>query len=150
MKRHESLIPLSHDHHHGLHLAQIIKKNAPPVENMPVDIRAKAEYAVNKYNTELIKHFREEEDILFPAVRGKDWFTDTLLDEIVTEHRLISGLIDSLYDETKDMETQLDMLGRHLEAHIRKEERKLFPKIQELLSEEELQELANKILPRKN
>jgi hypothetical protein len=35
MRRNKSLVPLSHDHFHGLIIAQLIKKGAPPYNVFP-------------------------------------------------------------------------------------------------------------------
>ena len=76
MKRHKALIPLSHDHHHGLLLAQLIKKNAPDYKGLPKDLNGKIKYTIDIYNSSLKQHFDDEEKILFPAVTGKDALLD--------------------------------------------------------------------------
>ena len=90
MKRHKSLYPLSHDHHQGLILAQLIKKNAPKYKNLPDTIDGKTEYTINFYNVELVKHFRHEEEILFAAAKGKNENIDSLITEIATGMSLTS------------------------------------------------------------
>ena len=145
MKRHKSLYPLSHDHHQGLILAQILKKNAPKYKNLPDTIDGKVEYTINFYKVELVKHFRQEEEILFPVAKGKDKKIDLLIDEIISEHRKIENLVDSLKTKSDQVEI-LDELGNLLESHIRKEERNLFPEIERILSEEELKLLATKLV----
>jgi len=144
MKRHKSLYPLSHDHHQGLILAQIIKKNAPKYKNLPDTLDGKVEYTINFYNIELVKHFRQEEEILFPAAKGKDKRIDSLIDEIISEHRKIESLVESLKTKNNYKEI-LNELGNLLESHIRKEERNLFPEIEKILTEEELELLAAKL-----
>ncbi len=141
MKRHKSLYPLSHDHHHGLILAQLIKKNAPKYKNLPDTIDGKTEYTINFYNVELVKHFRHEEKILFPPAKGKDESVDKLIEEIISEHKKIKSLVDSL-KTTNEYEDILDELGNLLESHIRKEERKLFPEIESVLSQDELENIS--------
>jgi len=141
MKRHKSLYSLSHDHHHGLILAQLIKKNAPKYKNLPNTIDGKVEYTVNFYNVELKKHFRQEEEILFPAVKGKDKKISSLIDEIISEHRKIETLVDSLKEKENQTEI-LDELGYLLESHIRNEERNLFSEIEKLLSDDELMKIS--------
>jgi len=144
MKRHKGLYPLSHDHHQGLILAQILKKNAPKYKNLPDTIDGKVEYTINFYKVELVKHFRQEEEILFPVAKGKDKKIDLLIDEIISEHRKIESLVDSLKSKN-NYENVLDELGNLLELHIRKEERNLFPEIEKILSEKELEFLAAKL-----
>ena len=141
MKRHKSLYPLSHDHHHGLIIAQLIKKNAPKYKNLPDTIDGKVEHTIYFYNNELVKHFRNEEEILFPPAKGKDESLDKLIKEIILEHKKIKSLVESL-KTTNNYEEMLDELGNLLESHIRKEERKLFPKIESVLSVDELEKIA--------
>ena len=144
MKRHEALIPLSHDHHHGLMMAQLIKKGAPVYKDLPKSIEDKVNYTKNFYKTDLAKHFESEEKVLFPVVMGKDYELDKLIEEVVGEHKLIQKLVESLSVKINP-EDKLDRIGILLENHIRKEERVLFEKIQAVMTEEELDNLVGKI-----
>jgi iron-sulfur cluster repair protein YtfE (RIC family) len=144
MKRHRCLIALSHDHHHGLVLAQLTKKNAPEYQNLPKDILGKINYAKNFYEKDLSIHFRKEEDVLFPMVKGRDKDLDELICSLLTEHISIIKMIFDL-GESADKETALDELGHTLEDHIRKEERKLFPLIEEKFTDEELADIERKM-----
>lgn len=129
MKRHKSLIGLSHDHHHGLLLAQLIKKGAPTYKNLPQNTEEKVLYTKDRWENELKYHFENEENILFPFVKDKDDELDKLIIEIVSEHFKIKKLILDL-DNSLDKDETLNSLGILLESHIRKEERKLFPLIE--------------------
>lgn len=144
MKRHEALIPLSHDHHHGLILAQLIKQGAPVYKGLPKKISDKVDFTIRFYKDELAKHFDNEEKILFPVVKGKNYDLDNLVKEIVVEHRLLKKLIHSL-NVKKEPGKILNKIGILLEEHIRKEERILFEKIQAVLNETELNNLNGKI-----
>lgn len=146
MKRHENLIGLSHDHHHGLRLAQLIKKDAPEYKDMPNDIDGKVQYTINTWAQELKYHFKNEEEILFPAVENRDEKIDELIDEILIEHEEIEYKIKQL-QTSEDKAEILNDLGYILEQHIRKEERELFDRIQEVFGEEELNKLIEKIEP---
>ncbi|MGE5681431.1 MAG: hemerythrin domain-containing protein [Bacillota bacterium] len=150
MQRNKVLVPLSHDHFHGLMLAQILKKNAPPLKGMPKDIDEKVRYAVEFYNSDLTEHFKSEEEILFPAAKGMDITLDAMLQELINEHRAIKEGISALAS-AKDLPEEMDKLGRLLEGHIRKEERVVFPRIELLLTEDKLKQLDGKFNPvRKN
>ena len=144
LKRDKALHILSHDHHHGLLLAQLIKKGSPKYKNMPDTTEGKKDYSIRFYKDELIKHFEDEEKILFPVVNGKDDEIDNLFDEIINEHKKIKQLFNQL-ELDKDVEDTMDELGHILESHIRKEERNLFGKIQEILTEDELTALENQL-----
>ena len=144
IKRHKTLYALSHDHHHGLLLAQLIKKDAPEYEHLPKTLESKKEYTLKFYKSDLIKHFSDEEKILFPVVKGRDSNVDEQIVEIISEHRKIEDLIKKISEQNASEEL-LDELGNILEQHIRKEERKLFQDIQEILSENELETVSEKI-----
>ena len=129
MKRHKSIIPLSQDHHHGLMLAQLIKKGAPEYKGLPTDLIGKVNHVKESWEKELKLHFKNEEKILFPFVKGKNEEIDKLIEEVLEEHKIIKSLVKKL-DIASDAESILDQLGNTLEQHIRKEERNLFVKIQ--------------------
>ena len=137
MKRHKALILLSHDHHKGLLLAQLLKKNAPPYKGLPKDPSGKMNYAIEAFKSELTIHFSDEEEILFPLLRNKTSELDKLIDELLDEHKKIEDGI-SLLAQSDDLINDLDKIGVILEKHIRKEERILFQKAQSILSDYEL------------
>ena len=139
MKRHEALAPLSRDHHGALILAQLIKRNAPEYKGLPTTISDKVVYAIDFYKTELKTHFKKEE-LLLKKVKALHPAIVKLSDEIVAEHALLKGLFLSL-NNAFDPEAVLNELGNELDAHIRKEERILFPLIQEHCTEEMLQKI---------
>jgi hemerythrin-like domain-containing protein len=144
IKRHESFHPLSHDHHHGLVVAQLLKKCSPDYKNLPSTTEGKKDYAVQFYNTELVRHFEDEEKVLYPFVKSRDNKIDSLFEEIIVEHQQIKKLITKL-KSNDDVEDTMDELGYLLESHIRKEERELFTDIQKILTEEELIQLGKKL-----
>ena len=65
-RRHAQLIPLTHDHHHALaHARQLrIAATADDPESLP-DVVARF---LDAYETELVPHFREEEELLLPLL----------------------------------------------------------------------------------
>ena len=142
MKRHPALHTLSHDHHQGLILAQQLKKGAPQYKGMPSTLEGKRDYALSFYKNELVQHFKDEEEILFPLVKNKNIDLDTMISEIISEHRKMESLVKEL-ENTANLEDLLDELGQLLEKHIRKEERDLFIEIEKVLSEEELLKIGN-------
>lgn len=148
MKRHNALIPLSHDHHHGLLLSQLLKKNAPKYKGLPDDIEGKINYLDNAYKTELIPHFKNEEEILFPFVKGKNEKLDELISEVINQHIRIKQLFEEV-KSSNDKITAMDKFAHQLDQHIRLEEREVFPLIQELFGDK-LTELDGKILAVKN
>jgi iron-sulfur cluster repair protein YtfE (RIC family) len=149
MKRNRNLVLLSHDHYQGLNLANLIKKGAPVFNRLPNDVTGKLRYTLDMYDNDLVKHFSDEEEILFPAVEGKDPDVDIIIEEMLEDHSKVRDLI--FYLRTgHSIEENLHQLGCLLEKHIRKEERVLFKRIEELLSAEELKILGMRICFSKN
>jgi hemerythrin-like domain-containing protein len=144
MKRHPALIFLSRDHHHGLILSQLVKKNAPLYKGLPHDLAGKITYVASFHQDELKKHFFEEENILFEFVKTKNKYFEESVNQLKEEHRQLSELV-SCFSETKDPETVLHDFGVLLEQHIRFEERELFEKIQLSFSDDELDQLTKKL-----
>lgn len=140
MKRHESLIKLSQDHHDGLIAAQLLKRGAADYKGMPSDFKGKSEYIVEFYNKHLIPHFKNEEEKLFPAVENDDVQIKKLIKELVLEHKQITDYIKSI-EKNNHTEETLNKLGTLLDKHIRKEERELFELIQNKLNETELENI---------
>lgn len=134
MKRHPSLAHLSREHHGALILARLLQKDAPAYKDLPADTDGKAIYALKFYKEELIKHFEEEEKVL-KLVTGINAALDLLVKTIFREHQELHESF-KLISNHSGLTTHLDELGKELEIHIRKEERELFPLIQETCSED--------------
>jgi iron-sulfur cluster repair protein YtfE (RIC family) len=143
MKRHPALKYLSEDHHQALLLALVLKNNAPNIKSLPTDLIGKMNYAKKTYENELEQHFRDEEEFIFPFILNKDSELDELINEIIEEHIILKEKIFSLNDNPK-LSDQLNEIGIVLENHVRKEERILFEKTQQLLSEETLYQIKVK------
>lgn len=144
MKRDKNLIPLSHDHHHGLILSQILKEDTPPYTGLPSSLEGKKNYAIEFFNKELKKHFKEEEKILLPRCKGKDKSLDQHFDTMLTDHKELYKLFSELKKKTD--KKLMDKTGRKLGEHIRFEERILFPLIQKVLNEKELELIGKELL----
>lgn len=138
MKRDEAIAPLSREHHSTLILAQLLKKDAPVYNGLPTTDADKAVYAQEQFTNLIQKHFKQEEIMLDMAI-GIHPDIDNLTTEIKDEHRLITTLFTALKNEDGLQQT-MDTLATTLQDHIRKEERVLFPLLQQHCSEELLQE----------
>jgi iron-sulfur cluster repair protein YtfE (RIC family) len=134
MKRHPALIPLSREHHGALILARLLQKDAPVYKGLPTDTQGKAEYAYKFYQEELVKHFEDEERVL-KLVTGVESNLDLMIKTIYREHQELHKLFQSI-DNHPDLTSHLDQIGKTLETHIRKEERELFPLMQETCNED--------------
>jgi quercetin dioxygenase-like cupin family protein len=110
VRRHAALVPLSHDHQHTLVAARALKRGDP---SRILELRA-----------ELERHFREEEELVFPLLGRLDPPPPALAEACV-QHAQIRARLD---DPDKE-------LGALLEAHVRLEERVLFELVQEVAQE---------------
>ena len=140
MKRHASLVSLSRDHHQALILARLLQQNAPAYKGLPADLTGKAAYASEFYNRELTGHFADEEKA-FSFVSGISSQLDSLIQTIVEEHNTLRRLFNALSAQ-EDRPEELDELGKILELHIRKEERELFPLIEQSCDEAQMTAIA--------
>jgi hemerythrin-like domain-containing protein len=136
MKRTDALAQLSRDHHHGLVAAQRLTR---ATEETAAGARG-AFLAFWREDGQ--EHFRVEEDVLLPACARHVPPTDDAVVRVLTDHvdlRRRAGDVAS--DETPAVE-DLHALGERLHAHIRHEERVLFPRIEDAMSDDELVALA--------
>ena len=126
-RRHESLIPLSREHHYGLLVCLRIHRG---LENHKADLvwlSERAEKVIRFFESDLKTHFAVEEEIVFRAMSGIEE-ADSVIRELIEEHRDIRRLIQRLQRaRSPKIAPLLREFADLLEAHIRKEERVLFP-----------------------
>jgi quercetin dioxygenase-like cupin family protein/hemerythrin len=136
MKRHPALIPLSHDHHRALVEARRLRRAADTSESA-----AAATAFLRFFADETIRHFREEEELLFPSVRDLEEAHDLLVQALLEHQHLhaLAARLERLVSTGGEVGETMRELGRLLEAHVRLEERELFPLIEGLV--EDLPEL---------
>ena len=143
MKRHPSLIPLSRDHHDGLVQAVRLRRAAAD-KDASARLAAAREFVEFFRNEERV-HLRDEEEELFPLFIRHVQSQPAPLREARVQHVQLEGLARRLEIAvaagTVDRET-LDATGELLDAHIRLEERQLFPLIEELVPDDELGKLG--------
>ena len=144
MFRDPSLIPLSHQHQHALALTVLIDRGlkADPSQEKAKELSRKVALMAE---AELLGHFRVEEEILFPAIRGVLDSSDGV-DELIAQHREMEKLIERIAQAGEQQRISLlRQFGDLLSRHIRTEERQLFQEIQAKLAAEELGKLGQEI-----
>jgi quercetin dioxygenase-like cupin family protein len=149
MKRHQALIALSHDHHETLVEARHLHRGA----EAPDPIAAVTAFLAF-FTASVVPHFREEEELLFPRVADAEE-AEKLVVRALLEHQRLHAAVAELRDlvrgrEGRDLVRLMRDLAGLLEAHVRFEERELFPLIEELVSEQALGTFANTEAPKGN
>ena len=144
MLRDPSLVPLSHQHQHGLALTVLIDRGlkATPTQEKALDLSRKV---AQMAEVELLGHFQVEEKVLFPAVRSQ-LESDAVVDDLIDQHRKLESLIEQL--AAAEDGTRIPLLkefGELLHRHIRIEERQLFQEIQANLSGDQLARLGEQV-----
>ncbi|MGP4105912.1 hemerythrin domain-containing protein [Virgibacillus sp. L01] len=140
IKRHESLQPLSRHHMIGLHLALKLKRAGTDESRLTIEeIKQEAD---EFWNPNGQQHFREEEEFLLPAYAQYENVEQPEIIEMLLEHVKIRAQMDNLINAKDVSLDAMHELGMLLEAHIRKEERVIFPMIEKALPEDKLHELA--------
>ena len=114
--RDPNLYIFSHEHHHGLVFSVRLKKANK------TDSATLKKYILHFWNNALVDHFKNEEDLFLDHLTQKE-----IKNQFINEHK-------SIREQALDLSVQL-------KAHIKFEEKILFPWLQDNLS----QELLNKI-----
>ncbi|WP_417196309.1 hemerythrin domain-containing protein [Bizionia sp.] len=130
LKRHKALQPLSREHHHGLLLSWKIRSGF----SKNVSVERMKTYADWFFENHLIPHFELEEAEIFSILDSQN----ELVKKALADHRRLKRL----FAEDSSLEKSLSKIEEELEQHIRFEERILFPEIQKVATEEQLQHIA--------
>ena len=133
MLRDISLIPLSRQHQHALALCVRIDRASPVDDD---DLAAWQAEIAQHFETEIRIHFAAEELALFPAAR-KFPELNPLVEELLFDHFMLREFFAKA-EAHKMSATDLPAFALLMSTHIRKEERQLFERMQELMSPEEL------------
>lgn len=141
-RRHDTLIPLTHDHHHALAQARRLHDVAKLTDE--TQRRNLANDFINFYFGRAVRHFHEEEELFFAPLVDHEEACDEVM-KAVAEHLRIHGLARvlrrGLVDGEADPET-MKALSKLLTTHVRSEEKNVFPLVERLLTSEELTDLA--------
>ena len=142
MKRHPALIPLSHDHHHGLSEARRLRKASTADD---ATRRASVERFLRFYGDETVGHFRQEEELVFPLLVDCGEPSEQLVIRALLEHQHIRSIVTNL-DAARATGAAnpplMRQLAELLEHHIRFEERQLFPHLEQTISNSTLDGLG--------
>ena len=136
MKRNPELRDLSEEHHYSLVAARTLRLAAEGKRSLSDAVAAFWE----QWEREIGPHFRSEEEMLLPAFAGHPG-SDALIARTLAEHAALRELTRSLPESAAET-------ARLLHAHIRFEERELFPAIEAALDGPALEALGCRLRER--
>ena len=135
IKRNEHIVKLSKDHHFTLLFCWKIR-NGLKFGVAPTRI---VNY-VNYFWQHLMQpHFNEEETILFAPVK------DAAVQRALDEHAQIAEQIRGLTADENNAVNQLSTLAYTVDNHVRYEERELFPHLENVLTDEQLNAIGKQL-----
>jgi len=97
--------------------------------------------------TELETHTEIEETVLYPALQEYEELEEYVR-EAFEEHRQVKTLLQEigrLTDGSEKFDAKLKVMKENVEHHVEEEENDLFPKAQQILSQDELAELEQEM-----
>lgn len=134
IKRNKHIVKLSKDHHVTLLFCWKIRTGLK-LKAEPERIKKYVQYF---WQAHMQPHFMQEETILFVPVK------DDAVQKALNEHAQIQKQIQDL-DSESITATQLSVLADSVDNHVRYEERILFPHLEKVLSDEQIENIGNKI-----
>lgn len=126
MKRIPALQPLSREHHTALTLAKACERAVR--SNDEERVGKTCQRVIQAFSAELEPHFQVEEQSLLPLLHSSE--NQPLLQRTMEDHHQLRALLDGL--QRNDIEA-LGNFGKLLHAHVRFEERELFPALESLM-----------------
>jgi len=126
MKRNPVLQPLSREHHTALVLAKACERAAQSGDEEI--IQKTCQRAIQAFSDELEPHFQIEEQTFLPLLHNTE--SQAFADQAWADHQQLRVLLNGLRQNNVE---DLDNFGKCLSAHVRFEERMLFPALESLL-----------------
>jgi hemerythrin-like domain-containing protein len=136
IRRNENILKLSKEHHFSLLFCWKIR------QGLKMDIAASRiiKYAQYFQTHFLRPHFREEEALLFASLNDKR------VEKAIAQHKQINKLLAQLSKNIAgNSNDQLEKLANMVDDHVRYEERQLFPYIERVLKNEQLEAIGKKL-----
>lgn len=132
MKRCPELVLLSREHHVALELALRLQRATQ------ADAEAVRRAAVEFWDRDGQQHFRQEEELLLPALAARTSTADPDIERVRIDHADLRGRFSNLSAGPGVGPEALRQLGRRLRDHVRFEERTLFERAQAELDPQQL------------
>jgi hemerythrin-like domain-containing protein len=138
VKRTEELQPLSRQHHNGLLFCLLLKKGI----DKQADLNVMQEFIQSFWYKDLHHHFDLEEIYLAPLQKQYHQLQSPL-ERMVKEHYDLKNIINE--NSLNITYATVKELRDTLEAHIRFEERELFPLIEETITQQQRSAIGSRL-----
>lgn len=144
MKRDRNLHPLSWDHHLALMSVVFTRKQVASGASREALKRIASEFE-QFHQQALVPHFRHEEEWVIPRFLRHVPEDDPMVMRLLRDHVSLHSMVYQLKcagESGDELKAELSTLVNRLEAHVRFEERELFPRVESVLSAVELEEIG--------
>ena len=145
MKRHPCLHPLSQHHHFALIQALEMRRAAEaPVEKRKAAVERQADKFIAFWHKTGVVHFRQEEEILLPAyARHTRLDQDAGIMRLLADHAEIRAVVQE-FEKRRSEKLPIEAeamvrFAKLLHDHVRFEENEVFPRIERILGDENLE-----------
>jgi hemerythrin-like domain-containing protein len=140
IKRNEHIVSLSKDHHATLLFCWKIRTGL----QHEVDVNRMLPYVQYFWQHHMQPHFLEEETILFAPVK------DDMVQRALKEHIQIREKIEAIHIAEDNVKLKFETLANLVDAHVRYEERELFPHLEQVLTNEQLEKIGKQLNEKHN
>lgn len=136
IKRNQHIVQLSKDHHFTLLFCWKIRQGI----KMQIESERQKNYIRYFFKEHMEPHFQNEEKLLFNQT------SDEKVRKALDDHREIRNHIEKvLQSPNENSSGLLSMLADIVEAHVRYEERELFPHLENVLTDDQLQFIGEEL-----
>src|SRR5215203_922829 len=130
IKGNQHIVPLSKDHHFTLLFCWKIRQGL----KKQIEAQRMNNYVRYFFKAHMEPHFQHEEQILFTTVNNEK------VKKALNDHQDIRNLISQVLQSSNEAGSALlSKLANTVEAHVRYEERELFPHLENVLTDVQLQ-----------
>ena len=136
IKRNQHIVPLSKDHHFTLLFCWKIRQGV----KMQIAFERQKNYIRYFFKEHMEPHFQNEENFLFKQTN------DEQVQKALDDHKEIRNHVKKvLQSPGENRSGLLSMLANMVEAHVRYEERVLFPHLENVLTDDQLQLIGQEL-----
>ena len=136
----------------NMNAIDLLKADHQTVEGLFKEVEAtesvaKHKQIFKKIKAELDTHAHIEEKIFYPRIKELQELKDVTLEGIEEHHQAKMFLkeIPRLGDKSERFDPKLTVLMEDIRHHVKEEENEMFPKVEKLIDEEELETLGMKM-----